>query len=90
MNDHTITEAGVPRGHMYALQDLTALLVRHLGYSEGIFDLAFTMNVAIGLVGTNPDQMLPGGMFGISGIGVQQVPNPTKTSVDAAVVNPRN
>ncbi len=71
-----------------ALKDLTALLIRHYGLHDGLWDLAVEMQIAAGRMGQTPDQALPGAMFLISRIGLQKSETAGPGTVDAATVNP--
>jgi hypothetical protein len=77
-----------PSSGMINLPDLAVVLIRHFGYHEGHYELAFEFSVAIGAVGPSPNELLPGAMFGVRAIGLNRVEQPSPGSVDAAVANP--
>ena len=72
----------------HELREITELLVKHHGLHEGLYDLAFEFQIAVGAVGTNPATILPGAMFGIKGIGIMKAEKEGLSTVDAAKVNP--
>ena len=71
-----------------ALRDVAELLVRHKDLHEGLYNLAFQFQIAIGAVGPSPDVVVPGAMFGVSGLGLEKVDRMGPYTVDAAIVNP--
>lgn len=71
-----------------SLQELAELLVKHKGLHEGLYNLAVQFQFAIGAVGPSPEAVVPGVMFGVSGVGLEKVDQPGPHTVDAAVVNP--
>lgn len=80
---------GTPPPGTLALPEVTALLIKHYGHSEGLFDLVLQVNIAVGQIGPTPEQALPGAMFGVSGIGLIKVEMKGAMTVDAADVNPK-
>lgn len=70
------------------LKEVGALLVKHFGHHDGLYDVALAINVAVGNIGPSADQALPGAMFGISGVGLVKANQVGPNTVDAAVVNP--
>jgi hypothetical protein len=71
-----------------ALRDVAELLIRHKDLHEGLYNLAFQFQIAIGAVGPSPDAVVPGAMFGVSGLGLEKVDRMGPYTVDAAIVNP--
>jgi len=71
-----------------ALREVAELLVRHKDLHEGLYNLAFQFQIAIGAVGPSPDVVVPGAMFGVSGLGLEKVDRMGPYTVDAAIVNP--
>ena len=55
------------------LKELTILLIKHLGHHEGLYDLAFQLRIGTGAMGTDKDNLLPGAMIGIAGVGLKRV-----------------
>ena len=52
------------------VKELAALLVKHYGLTEGKFDLLVEYQVAIGAVGPNPVDILPGVVVGLAKMGL--------------------
>lgn len=77
--------------HVHRLKhsDLLALLIRHFDLHEGLFVLSVDFQVAVGAIGPTPDDMLPGMMVGVAGIGVEAVDLPGPNTLDASECNPR-
>jgi hypothetical protein len=70
------------------IKEAAALLVKHFDLHEGLFDLAFEVQVAIGQFGVATESMLPGAAMMIRGVGLQPAQTVTAGTVDAADVNP--
>ncbi len=70
------------------LKELTALLIKHFDHHEGRYDLAFHLQIATGAIGPDKDNLLPGAMLGIAGVGLKRVEKPSPNTLDAADVNP--
>lgn len=70
----------------FSLRELAELLVRHHGYTEGIYETTLEFQVAIGSVGPNPQEVLPGAIVGISRIGLTKIPEMSPHSVDASLL----
>jgi len=75
---------GVP----LSISDLTSVLIKHYGLSEGHYDLLVEFQIAMGAVGPDPASLSPGAMIGISKLGLVKSPVVGTMSVDAAIVNP--
>lgn len=75
--------------HHHELREITELLIKHHGLTEGIFDLGIEFAFAIGPVRIGPEPQMPGGIFGIKKIGLVTADAGKPTSVDAAAVNPK-
>lgn len=79
-------------GHQFPLSlelhDLAALLVKHHDLHEGLYDLSFEFQIAVGAIGPSPELVLPGAMIGIKGIGLTKAEKEGPMTVDAAKVNP--
>lgn len=69
-------------------KDLAALLVRENEIHEGLWEVAFEFQIAIGTMGPSPEQVCPGAMFNVHRVGLNKVSQQTALSIDAAVVNP--
>jgi hypothetical protein len=70
------------------LTEVATLLIKRYGIHEGLWDLAFEMNVGIGLFGQSSSDILPGAMFRVSRVGLARAPQKGPLTVDAAEVNP--
>lgn len=64
------------------------MVIRDQGIHEGLYDIGLEFNMAVGSVGPDQDSQLPGAIFGVSRIGIIQVPKAGPNTVDAAKVNP--
>jgi hypothetical protein len=68
--------------------DLLELLIRHFGVHEGVYALSVDFQIAVGGIGPAPEQILPGVMVGVAGIGIVAVDVPGPNTQDAAKCNP--
>lgn len=75
---------------MYSLHDMTVMLIKHLDLHEGLYDLSFEFQIAVGGVGPSPESICPGAMIGIRGVGLSSTPleQLSVNTVNAAKVNP--
>ena len=74
---------------MLDMKSLVGLLIRHFGHHEGHFEAALQLAIALGPVAPGPSAtLMPGAIFGVNGVGLRRLAEPTANSVDAAVVNP--
>jgi hypothetical protein len=71
-----------------SLQEVGALLVRHYGLRDGLWDVAIELQAAIGQFGLPPNDVLPGAMFRISRIGLSKAAQVGPLTVNAAEINP--
>lgn len=71
------------------LRELTEILIKHYGLSEGQFDLLVNFQVGAGIFGPTPQQSGPGLAVSVSQIGLAPAQNPNDLSVDAAKVKGR-
>lgn len=69
-------------------RDLAEILVKHHNLHEGLYDLAFEFQIAVGAIGPSPESVLPGAMIGIKGVGLMKADKEGPQTVDAAKVNP--
>ena len=70
------------------LRDVTALLVKHYDLHEGLYDIAFELQMGVGRFALDTEMSLPGAIFGIRGIGLVRTAEAGPSTVDAAAVNP--
>jgi hypothetical protein len=71
-----------------SLAQLGEVLIKHYSIHEGLYDVSFHFQIAVGAVGPQPDQIVPGAMIGINGVGLLKTENRGPHTVDAAVCNP--
>ncbi|MEI8325328.1 MAG: hypothetical protein WCH44_08175 [Betaproteobacteria bacterium] len=72
------------------LKELAEILIRHYDFHDGIFEVGFQFNIAVGSVGPAPNAAAPGAVFAIAGVGLSRANQDSPLGVDAAVVNPIN
>ena len=72
--------------HHVSPLDAAAALIKHLGLREGRFELSVEFKIAVGGVGPEGGQRLPGVAIGVSRLGLQPVEAPK--GIDAAQINP--
>ena len=73
---------------LFSLKEITEHLVRIKDYHEGLYDLSIEISFAVGSFGPTSELMLPGAMFGVSGIGLAKTEKAGPNTVDAALSNP--
>lgn len=71
-----------------SLKEVAAVLVKHYGLNEGVFDLMVEFQIGVGAIGPDKDKAVPGAMIGVSKIGLLPSKIPGPNTVDAAVINP--
>jgi hypothetical protein len=73
-----------------SLKEIGALLVKHYGLHEGLWDIVIEIQVGVGQFGAAPADAapLPGAMFRISRIGLNNALQVGPLTVNAAEVNP--
>lgn len=79
----------VPAGDPLSIKEITALLIRHYGIHEGLFDLYLEYRMAFGAFGPNPEEVLPSTILGVSQLSITKADKAGPLTVDAAVANPR-
>lgn len=78
----------VPVSSPLSLRELAAVLVKHYGLNEGVFDLMVEFQIGVGAVGPEKDKVVPGAMIGVTKIGLLPSTILGPNTVDAAVINP--
>ena len=73
---------------LLSLGEITALLVKHFEIHEGLWGIAFGINIGVGQFGPNPQEALPGAMIGISNVSLIPSEKEGPNIVDAAQINP--
>jgi hypothetical protein len=73
-----------------SLKEIGALLVKHYGFHDGLWDVAVEIQVGVGQFGAAPADAapLPGAMFRIARIGLTKAPQVGPLTVNAAEINP--
>lgn len=69
----------------FSLRELTEILIKHQKIKEGLYDLAFEFQIAVGAMGPTPESICPGAMIGISHIGLSKTEVSSVNTVDASV-----
>lgn len=72
------------------LWELGALLVKHYGLHEGLFDVSVEFQIAIGSMGPTPTKVYPSAMIGVSKLGLSRTSadKAGPKTIDASAVNP--
>lgn len=83
-----LIDANTQQPISYSLREMTELLIKHHKLHEGLYELSFEFQISVGGFGNSPENVLPGAMFGISGIGLSKSEKENINTVDAAKVNP--
>lgn len=73
----------------HSIQELTELLIKHHGIHDGIYELTFEMNIAIGAIPMPEGYALPGAAIGFSRIGIKKTDGNHPNTVDASSINPK-
>lgn len=82
---HTEQPSVVPA---LALKELGAVLIRHYGLHEGLYDVSFEIIMGGGRFADEGGLPMPGAFIGIRQVGLVRVEKPTDNTLDASVVNP--
>ena len=69
-------------------RDLAEILIKHHDLHEGLYDLTFEFQIAVGAMGPSPESVLPGAMIAVKSIGLMKAEKNGPQTVDAAKVNP--
>jgi len=72
----------------FSLRELTEIVIKQQKIHEGLYNLSFEFQIAVGAVGPSPESVCPGAMIGISRIGIAKSDTINIHTVDAAVINP--
>lgn len=83
-----IKTVALPPTDILSLKDVTEIVIKHRELHEGLYNLVFQFQIAVGAVGPMPETVVPGAMFGVSGVGLEKVLNVGPHTVDAAIANP--
>lgn len=71
-----------------SVKDLTALLIKHYGFTSGMFDLMLEFRIGVGPAGPSSEEICPSAIIGVSKFGLVESKVIGPLSVDAAIVNP--
>jgi len=74
----------------FSLVEMTKILIKAQGLHEGLYNLSFQFQLAVGAVGPSPELICPGAMIGISRIGLSKTEEKKVNihTVNAAEINP--
>jgi hypothetical protein len=67
-----------------SMRQLTEVLIRHHGLTEGLFDLLVEFQIGTGAVGPDKDRLLPGAMIGLARVGLSPAKVRGPNTLDAA------
>lgn len=84
----TLVPTPVPVGTPLEIRELTAVLVKHYGLHDGLYDLYLEYQMAFGNFGPSASQLVPSALVGLSKLGVTKVTQTGPLTVDASEVNP--
>ena len=73
---------------MYSLQELAGLMLKEQKIHEGLYELSVEIQIAVGAVGPDADNVLPGAVLGVKSAGLRKVEQSNPLSVDASEINP--
>ncbi len=71
-----------------SLKDLAAILIKHYDFHHGFYEVGVQFNIAVGSVGPDQNQIAPGAVVTVGGIGLSRCPESSPLGVDASVVSP--
>ncbi len=74
----------------FSLVEMAEILIKSQGLHEGLYNLSFQFQIAVGAVGPSPELICPGAMMGISRIGLSKTEEGKANihTVNAAEINP--
>ena len=74
----------------FDIHELTEILIKQKNIHEGIYQLRMDFRIASGLLAPAEDtKKLPGLMFGLCGVVIEQAKEPNDYTIDAAKINPK-
>jgi hypothetical protein len=74
--------------YTFSHQELLKVLVKHQGLHEGVWQLLVNFGFQAGNLGPNANELNPGAMIVIGGVGLQRTTEKTNLTIDAAEANP--
>lgn len=69
-------------------RDLAEILIKYHDLHEGLYDLTFEFQIAVGAMGPSPESVLPGAMIAVKSVGLMKTEKNGPQTADAAKVNP--
>lgn len=69
-----------------SMTELTAVLIKHYGLTEGKYELGIEFQIGVGPVGPPNQQLLPGVVLGVKSVGLSPAVVDTTTTVNAATL----
>lgn len=75
--------------HTHTIQELTEILIKYHGIHNGMYELTFEVNIAVGAIPMPEGGALPGAAVGFSKIGIKRSEGNLPSCVDASLVNPK-
>jgi hypothetical protein len=74
----------------FSLVEMAEILIKSQGLHEGLYNLSFQFQIAVGAVGPSQELICPGAMMGISRIGLLKTEEEKANihTVNAAEINP--
>lgn len=81
--------SAVPSIDPLSMRQLTEVLIRHHGLTEGLFDLLVEFQIGTGAVGPDKERLLPGAMIGLARVGLSPAKVRGPNTLDAAQLQPK-
>lgn len=72
-----------PDRHMLPLRELGRALVKHFGFTEGLWDVTVEFKMGAGSFGPSQTELMPSAFVGVSQVGITRVTQPGPYSIDA-------
>lgn len=71
-----------------SLSELGALLLKHYGIHEGLYDVSVEFQIGLGAFGPDADKQLPSAIVGLSRVGLAPAAKQSPQTLDASKINP--
>lgn len=72
----------------FSYKELAEILVKQQGIHEGLWGVFLRFGIRGANIGHTPEELLPAAVVPVIEIGIQKFDEPSRLTVDAAVVNP--
>ena len=72
------------------LKEIVEILIKHYDIHDGLYDIAFELQLGLGNFGPSPEASLPGAALGIGAVKLVKSTKTGPHTVDASVANPAN